>query len=230
LADLLRRLGSDVDVAESAEAAKEKLNQRRYDLALVDLDLPDTAGDVLARWVQETLPKENHPVLLAVSAFELDEVRKRSSEAGMDGFIGKPVTAEKLHAIVVPLATRFQPIAVEHHEPLLTYVELLAKKDPDAADRLRREAHLELQAELRGISAAWHDGDRPKAMHHTHRLISVALLIGNQPLVIAAKDFHHALVQENNPHVERLLSEMSDTQIRSSEHQSEELQSGGHAR
>jgi hypothetical protein len=127
----------------------------------------------------------------------------------MDGFVGKPVTAEKLQAIVTPLATQFSSIAAEPpYSQLLTYVKLLARKDPDAANRLRVEARSELETETNGISAAWNAGDRQKTLYHAHRLISVALLIESQPLVTAAKGLQHALVHKNDADVGGLVNEL----------------------
>ncbi|GGA85922.1 hypothetical protein GCM10011521_25500 [Arenimonas soli] len=103
--DLLRQQGHAVVHAAHGLAAMAALAAGRFDLALLDLDLPGLDGFELARLLRsrgEKLP------LLALTARADGEAERQALAAGMDGFLRKPVTgamlAEALAAAPVPVA------------------------------------------------------------------------------------------------------------------------------
>jgi CheY-like chemotaxis protein len=101
--DLLRQQGHAVQHAAHGLAAMAALEAARFDLALLDLDLPGLDGFQLARLLRargERLP------LLALTARADGDAERQSLAAGMDGFLRKPVTgamlAEALAALPAP--------------------------------------------------------------------------------------------------------------------------------
>lgn len=102
--DLLHQQGHTVQHAAHGLAAMAALDAGRFDLALLDLDLPGLDGFQLARLLRargERLP------LLALTARADGEAERQSVAAGMDGFLRKPVTgamlAEALAAVPAPV-------------------------------------------------------------------------------------------------------------------------------
>jgi len=74
-------------------AALAELDVARFDLALLDLDLPGIDGLALARLIRGkglSLP------LLALTARADAEAEPAARAAGMDGFLRKPVTGDIL--------------------------------------------------------------------------------------------------------------------------------------
>ena len=51
VADGLRRLAMAVDVCYDGEAAMERLGVNRYDVAVLDRDMPRRTGDEVCRWI-----------------------------------------------------------------------------------------------------------------------------------------------------------------------------------
>jgi signal transduction histidine kinase/CheY-like chemotaxis protein len=103
---LLRRAGHEVVHAAHGLAALAELACGRFDLALLDLDLPGLDGFALARLIRErgqALP------LVAVTARADAEAEPAARAAGMAGFLRKPVEGERLldaiHAQLGPAAT-----------------------------------------------------------------------------------------------------------------------------
>ena len=101
--DLLRQQGHAVEHAAHGLAAMAALAAGRFDLALLDLDLPGLDGFQLARLLRsrgEKLP------LLALTARADGDAERQALAAGMDGFLRKPVTgamlAEALAAVPAP--------------------------------------------------------------------------------------------------------------------------------
>lgn len=90
---LLARLGHRVVHAPHGLAALAELDVARFDLALLDLDLPGIDGLALARLIRGkglALP------MLALTARADAEAEPAARAAGMDGFLRKPVTGEIL--------------------------------------------------------------------------------------------------------------------------------------
>ncbi|WP_460456575.1 ATP-binding protein [Arenimonas alkanexedens] len=100
VAALLQRQGHQVRHVPHGLGALAELAAERYDLAVLDLDLPGIDGLQLARLLRargETLP------LLALTARADAQAEPEARGAGMDGFLRKPVTGELLAAAIAGL-------------------------------------------------------------------------------------------------------------------------------
>ena len=100
LARQLELAGTSADMAAGGEEALAMWRSRPYDLMLADLQMPDMDGFELARRIRqgEASTGSARLPILAVTASALESEEERSREAGMDGFITKPVGIEQLKA------------------------------------------------------------------------------------------------------------------------------------
>jgi CheY-like chemotaxis protein len=89
----LRARGHRVSHAPNGLAALGEIAGQRFDLALLDLDLPGLDGLALAR--QLRLGGFTAP-LLAITARADAEAEPQARAAGFDGFLRKPVTGDML--------------------------------------------------------------------------------------------------------------------------------------
>lgn len=88
------------------------MRTRLFDVILIDLDLPGIHGLQLASLLRNGNTAGARCALLAVSAsIRVDETQLR--EAGMDGFLRKPVSAERL-ALAIAAALRHRETQIEH--------------------------------------------------------------------------------------------------------------------
>lgn len=97
----LRREGFAVDLATDAEEARAALAAQRYDVALLDLGLPDEDGlTVLA----ELRSRRDGTPVIAVTARDQVSERVRGLNTGADDYLAKPFAHEELlariHAIL----------------------------------------------------------------------------------------------------------------------------------
>ena len=93
LAELLSECGHDVEVAHSAGAALEAARRFAPDLALLDIGLPVVNGHELAKRLRTQDPSLR---LVAVSGYGDHTNRARSSEAGFEAHLVKPVRIDDL--------------------------------------------------------------------------------------------------------------------------------------
>jgi CheY-like chemotaxis protein len=90
---LLAKTGAHVDFAENGNEAVKQALDHRFDLILMDLQMPDLDGFEATRMIRE---KENKTPIVALTAHAVDEIRERCEKAGFNGFLTKPVNSKAL--------------------------------------------------------------------------------------------------------------------------------------
>lgn len=93
---LLQHMGHDVELAANGVEALNKLMQRKFDVVLMDLEMPLMGGLEATRRIRAmAMPTRNMPVIaMSASAYATDIAR--CTAAGMDGHIAKPIGSEAL--------------------------------------------------------------------------------------------------------------------------------------
>lgn len=94
---LLGAAGYASDNAADGREALSAIERRRYDLVLMDCQMPNLDGLEATRILRRR-GFDRPVVALTANAFESD--REQCLKAGMDDFIAKPITSEKLVALV----------------------------------------------------------------------------------------------------------------------------------
>ncbi|MDZ7829423.1 MAG: response regulator [Halofilum sp. (in: g-proteobacteria)] len=98
----LARIDLDAESSDSGEAAFEALARRRFGVILLDAHLGDgTAEDFIRRLRSSADGHAGIPVVV-FSAGLTDAERAGCEQAGADGFLDKPVSAEQLRAALLP--------------------------------------------------------------------------------------------------------------------------------
>ncbi len=93
----LEQQGHTVDFAENGRLALDKLGRERFDLVLLDIQMPEMDGyQVLERIIQDT-DLRDIPVIMTTAMEELDSV-VRCIELGAEDYLTKPVNAVLLRA------------------------------------------------------------------------------------------------------------------------------------
>ncbi|WP_437301934.1 ATP-binding protein [Sorangium sp. So ce388] len=98
---LLERLGYRADVVASGLEVLRALERRRYDVILMDVQMPELDGLEATRRIR-ALPAEAHgrPRVVAFTANVMADDRDRCREAGMDDFLAKPIQIDHLVAVL----------------------------------------------------------------------------------------------------------------------------------
>jgi two-component system, chemotaxis family, chemotaxis protein CheY len=93
---LLRQLGyTNVAEAEDGQAALTKLQQEKFDLVLLDWNMPKMTGLELLKAMRADATLQHIPVVMITAEGRKEDVLE-AVKAGVNNFIVKPFTAETL--------------------------------------------------------------------------------------------------------------------------------------
>jgi len=96
--ELLRRRGHRVTEVTSGEAAVKAMQDDTFDLVLTDIHMPGMDGIEAAKAIRDLEAKLSRPrtPIVALTADAMETGRRACREAGMDGFLTKPVEPTQL--------------------------------------------------------------------------------------------------------------------------------------
>ncbi len=97
---LVRRLGHTVDVVGDGREAVTAAASGRYDLILMDCQMPDLDGMGATREIRAAEPSGTRIPIIAMTAYAGEESRRMCLAAGMDDFVSKPVEVAALGRVL----------------------------------------------------------------------------------------------------------------------------------
>jgi signal transduction histidine kinase/CheY-like chemotaxis protein len=100
--EMLTYLGVVADSAQNGLEALERLRRERYDLVLMDVEMPEMDGCEATRRIRadEGRQGRGHVAIVAMTANAMSEDRERCLAAGMDDHLAKPVMLGQLEAVL----------------------------------------------------------------------------------------------------------------------------------
>ncbi len=178
LGAMLERRGFSVQRALDAVTALRAAVGAQPDIIFLDYDMPDTTGPQLARRIRETLaPLGRHPLVLATTAYTTVEKRAECLASGMDGFLGKPVSEERLQAALEEAIHSRNPAGAQHMalpegkqvDPLQNLLTLSRQHARDLGAELAEFA-ADAEAEFGALTAALAACDSDAAARAAHKI------------------------------------------------------------
>jgi CheY-like chemotaxis protein len=97
---MLDGVGLSVDVATNGQEAVAMAREHRYDLILMDMQMPEMSGLEATRAIRE-LPGWATQPILALTANAFDDDRLACKAAGMNDFIVKPINVDALYSTIL---------------------------------------------------------------------------------------------------------------------------------
>jgi len=98
----LKKLGCHSDIAEDGREAVDMVNAKEYDLVLMDIQMPNMDGYEAAKLIRKNESSSNGEsvpiVALTANAMRTDQ--ERCYEAGMNGFLSKPLKIDELQTVI----------------------------------------------------------------------------------------------------------------------------------
>src|SRR3989442_9970527 len=103
---LLERRGQIVSIARNGREALDLIKARPFDVALMDLQMPEMDGLAATAAVRASEQGTGRRLpIVAMTAHAMKGDRERCLEAGMDAYISKPIQSRKLFETIESLTT-----------------------------------------------------------------------------------------------------------------------------
>ena len=97
---LLQNMGYRAEVASNGEEVIAALQRQTFDVVLMDVHMPRMDGIEATRQIYRDWRAGQRPRIIALTAGVMDEERQACLDAGMHGFLDKPIVAAQLvHAL-----------------------------------------------------------------------------------------------------------------------------------
>ena len=218
---MLKALGADFAVASDGLEALEILERQRFDLALLDIEMPRMTGLELIRELRSRPEPLASMPLVALTAYVMREHRERIFAAGADGIIAKPIMSIDAlgRAVRDHLgggAPAPAPVPAPAPEPEQAGAGVVERARFDSLVRtIGADSIAELLAKLQSDTDAVAEGlgrgraslDLAEIRSQTHILISVAGAIGATGLQHLAQRLNAAANRQDAPDIDSLCGE-----------------------
>jgi signal transduction histidine kinase/AmiR/NasT family two-component response regulator/HPt (histidine-containing phosphotransfer) domain-containing protein len=122
--DLLEEGEFLIDVAENGEIAVNKVSENKYDIVLMDMQMPVMDGVTAAKEIRKN-PKCKSVPIIAMTANVMTSDQNKCMQAGMNDYVSKPIDPNQLFSTLLKW--------IPHREPDITKVknEASIKTSPD---------------------------------------------------------------------------------------------------
>ena len=120
----LEHAGYVVDTAENGKKAVEEAKSKFYNLALVDVRLPDIEGTELLQTLEETAPKM---IKIILTGFPTLQNAVRAINKGVDAYLIKPVNTDELLRLIKESLAKQKRETEYDQQKVAEYVETRLK-------------------------------------------------------------------------------------------------------
>ncbi|WP_230947083.1 ATP-binding protein [Burkholderia territorii] len=174
-------------IAGTGEAALERFERMRFDMVLLDCNLPGIDGYTVAQRMRdiECQRRGKRTPIIAISAATDDAHRARCLDSGMDGVLGKPLRLAVLRQVIELWCASYESDA-PGTPPADANVP---RADFSTVYRQSVDSDLEM------LSRALQSRDFDLARHAAHRIKGAAAVAGKTAMCDVASNIEHQLAE-----------------------------------
>ena len=202
---ILQERGHTVEVAGDGQQAIAMATQSRYDVILMDVQMPGMDGLETTAAIRAGEAPEKRTPIIAMTAYAMKSDRQRCLAAGMDGYLSKPIDANEMIAMVESLATGtaavIAPLAPTEpigprvatvFDPAVALKRCLNK--PDLLQQMMAYFFTDADSLLPQVRAALQSGDLREVGRLGHRMKGTLVHLGAEAAREAATRVEHFLL------------------------------------
>ncbi|MBB1091666.1 response regulator [Rhodopseudomonas palustris] len=198
LSGLLDVKGHRVREAADGVQALALLTENPVDVVLVDLEMPGLSGMELVRYIRALGGKGATVPIVAITANVTAGVVERCVQAGMDGYLSKPIMPEDLQRTIDAVCAGRPPAQSDSQMQRDDFLPSLQRElGAETVERLVGQALAAVERSTATIEASIQRGDRQAARRAAHQLAGAAGLAGLIPLSAAAAALENQLAQSS---------------------------------
>lgn len=93
---MLKKIGIEPSIKSNGKMAIEAVSDFDFDLILMDIQMPVMDGLVATQWIRHNIAPEKQPKIIAMTAGVTQLNQTSCADAGMDGFISKPLHIDQI--------------------------------------------------------------------------------------------------------------------------------------
>jgi PAS domain S-box-containing protein len=225
---LLHHLGCEADLAADGQQAVAAVRQRPYDVVLMDIQMPELDGVQAAREIVRQRGTDGLPRIIAMTANAMPGDREAYLDAGMDGYLAKPIELADLAEALAQTTARahVQPLlprSTTNGEPVLDHARLehLRAIQDDNQPTLVRELIdqfiIESADHVQRLGDAYAAGDARGLRALAHRFLSATQNIGAQRLAAVCAEVESAARRNELAAAAHLVTALADERQRAHE-------------
>ena len=114
---ILTQAGHTVTLVDNGDDALDMLESAKFDLAIMDINMPGTSGIDVVKLYRVAHLGEFHLPIIGLSADATEDTRAACDEAGMDRYLTKPISARQLIAEIDALVGYDQETGEQPEKP-----------------------------------------------------------------------------------------------------------------
>jgi PAS domain S-box-containing protein len=195
---LLGRLGHEVVCAETGLQASKLAMSEEFDLVFMDVQMPEMDGlEATATIRQFEQDTGKHLQIIAMTAHVMKGDRERCLFAGMDDYISKPITPEKVKRLLDHWTSKSRRRAADStfSAPIIDRAHLneISGSDSEFAAEIAEEFLQSAPNHLGAIESAYESGDAKAASAAAHGLKGSSFSLGARALAERCEQLESAL-------------------------------------
>ena len=97
---MLKEYDISVKIASNGNEAIEMCQKNRFDIVFMDIDMPEKNGIVATQEIKQTVDLNGKTPIVALTAMAMQGDREMLISEGLDDYMSKPITKDKLEAIM----------------------------------------------------------------------------------------------------------------------------------
>lgn len=106
ISEIMKKWECDYEIAEDGQVAYDKLMENRYDIVLMDVNMPKMSGYEVAESIRGEANSPNRSVpMIALTAAALQSEKEKVFSSGMNEFVSKPFVPVNLKRVMIQLLT-----------------------------------------------------------------------------------------------------------------------------
>jgi signal transduction histidine kinase/CheY-like chemotaxis protein len=98
---LLSKMGYHIDAVDNGRKVIEMMEKKRYDIILMDIQMPVMSGMEATKIILERFPESDRPPIIAITANAMPGDRERYLAAGMVDYLPKPIRFKDVQATLI---------------------------------------------------------------------------------------------------------------------------------
>ena len=216
---MLKREGHRVTTATDGRSGVDAADSKRFDLIFMDISMPVLDGLQATQLIRSGAGPSQKTPIIALSANVLPQDKERFLDAGMDAFLGKPLTLDALRRAL--FTVRGQPNAKEEPEAQAAEVDTSQMSDlrdsmgGDVFDKLLERFVSEADALISDLSTdADLSGDIAALGARCHKIAGSAAVFGATAFRVQLNAAERAAERGDEDELAPLLKDLSPCWMR----------------